>query len=418
MWFLETVLFAHPIPSFRIVRNSPKECRPPAARGQLGVRAATGSLKLRVSLFYYRLDPDPHNILLMNTLAVEKRTDAASVENSADQPSPQPILNAAFGFAVTRALSTAIELDIFTKIARGLATLDALSRDTGCSTDGLFMLLHALTALEFLAENGGQYSLPPVSAAYLTKTSLYYMGDYVSVTTASAWLAWAHLSSVVRTGKPYREVQGEKPDSEFFCDLVPALHVLTAPAARVAAVAFGNRNPGGPSQVLDVAAGSAVWSLAIARENPEAKVTVIDLPDVLERITQKSVEREGDSDRFTFRPGNLRTMDLGEGLFDLVILGHICHGEGAERSRSLIQRAHRALRPGGQILIAELLPDDDRHGPLLPLVFGLHMLVLTNGGGTFTLAEFRNWLSEAGFDDVRTLAVPAPSPLILATKRQ
>jgi SAM-dependent methyltransferase len=106
-------------------------------------------------------------------------------------------------------------------------------------------------------------------------------------------------------------------------------------------------------------------------------VTAIDLPEVLERVTQKYVEREGHSDRFTFRAGNLRTMDLGEGLFDLVILGHICHGEGAERSRSLIRRAHRALRRGGQILIAELLPDDDRHGPLLPLLFGLHMQRVT-----------------------------------------
>lgn len=352
----------------------------------------------------------------MNTLALEERRNTASLESSAGQPSPHPILNAAYGFAVTRALSTAIELDIFTKVARGLVTPDALSSDNGCSRDALSMLLHALTALEFLAENGGSYSLPPVSAAYLTKTSPHYIGGYVSVTTASAWPAWAHLSTVVRTGRPYREVQGDQPDGEFFCELVPALDVLTFPAARAAAAALWNANPVGPLQILDVAAGSAVWSQAIARQNREAHVTVIDLPDVLEQITQKSVEREGDSDRFTFRPGNLRTMDLGEGLFDLVILGHICHGEGAERSRSLIRRAHRALRPGGQILIAELLPDDDRHGPLLPLLFGLHMLVLTEGGATFTLAEFRSWLLEAGFVDVRTVAVPAPSPLILATK--
>jgi ubiquinone/menaquinone biosynthesis C-methylase UbiE len=387
-------------------------------RGQLPSRQrfALHFLKVGVSLFYYRLDSGPHNILLMNTPALEKRKDAASVETSADLPSPRPILNAAYAFAVTRALSTAIELDIFTKIATGLVTLDALNRDTGCSRSGLSILLHALTALEFLAEDGGSYSLPPVSGAYLTKTSPHYIGGYVSVTTAHAWPVWAQLSTVVRTGKPYREIQGEQPDGEFFCELVPALHVLTSAAARAAAAALGNGNPGRPSEVLDVAAGSAVWSLAIARQNREARVTVIDLPDVLERVTEKYVEREGNSARFTFRPGNLRTMDLGEGLFDLVILGHICHGEGAERSRSLIRRAYRALRPGGQILIAELLPDDDRHGPLLPLLFGLHMLVLTDGGGTFTLAEFRSWLSEAGFDEVRTLAVPAPSPLILATK--
>jgi ubiquinone/menaquinone biosynthesis C-methylase UbiE len=352
----------------------------------------------------------------MNALALQDGSNAPSVENSVDQPSPDSILNAAYAFAITKALSTAIELDIFTKIAGGLATLEALSRDTGCYKVGLSMLLNALTALNFLAEDGGSYSLPPVSAAYLTKTSSQYLGSYVSVITATAWPAWAELSTVVRTGKPNRVVQGEQPDGDFFCELVPALHVLTSAAARAAAAALGNTNSRKPGQVLDVAAGSAVWGLAIAEQNREAHVTVIDLPDVLERVTRTFVEREGNSDRFTFRPGDLRTMDLGEDLFDLVILGHICHGEGVERSRSLIRRAHRALRPGGQILIAELLPDDDRHGPLLPLLFGLHMLVITDGGGTFTLAEFRSWLSEAGFVDIRTLAVPAPSPLILATK--
>ena len=109
-------------------------------------------------------------------------------------------------------------------------------------------------------------------------------------------------------------------------------------------------------------------------------------------------------------------MDLGEALFDIVILGHVCHGEGSERTQELIRRAHRALRSGGQILIAELMPDDDRRGPLFPLLFALQMLVLTDEGNAFTLSEYRGWLLEAGFTSVRTLAAPAPSPLILATR--
>jgi ubiquinone/menaquinone biosynthesis C-methylase UbiE len=169
-------------------------------------------------------------------------------------------------------------------------------------------------------------------------------------------------------------------------------------------------------KVLDVAAGSAVWSLALARHNDRTLVTVVDLPGVIERVTRRFVEHEGLSDRFTFRPGNLRQMDFGESCFDVVILGHICHGEGAEGTQDLIHRAHRALRSGGQILIAEMLPDDDRRGPLLPLLFAIHMLVLTDNGNAFTLAEYRSWLLNAGFSDVGTVPAPAPSPLILATK--
>jgi SAM-dependent methyltransferase len=152
-------------------------------------------------------------------------------------------------------------------------------------------------------------------------------------------------------------------------------------------------------------------------EDPRAEVIAIDLPEVLERVTRKFVERDGRSDRFTFRPANLREADFGEGVFDVVILGHVCHGEGAEWSRHVIHCAYRALRPSGQILIADLLPDDDRRGPLFPLLFDLYMLVMTEKGGTFTRAEYTQWLSEAGFSDITALPVPAPSPLLVATKR-
>ena len=353
----------------------------------------------------------------MNARNLKAQTSSERTEPHVSHASPQPVLEAVYGFAVTRALATAVELEIFTRVARGRATLEALCQDTGCSAGGLSMLLSVVTAMGFLETSADSYRLTAVSAEYLNRSSPRYIGDYVSVITASSWSAWTQLSDTIRTGRPARSLQGEQPDGAFFAELVPALHALTSDAATAAARALLATKPVGPWNVLDVAAGSAVWSLAIAREDREASLTVIDLPEVLDGVTRKFVEIEGYSDRFIFRPGNLRTMDLDEGVFDLIILGHVCHGEGAERSRSLIQRAHRALRPGGRILIAELLPDDDRRGPVLPLLFGLHMLVMTDEGGVFTLAEYRDWLSEAGFQDVNTLAVPAPSPLIMATKR-
>src|SRR5690606_19044402 len=147
-----------------------------------------------------------------------------------------------------------------------------------------------------------------------------------------------------------------------------------------------------------------------------AFVTVVDLPDVVDRVTGPFVERAGLSSRFAFLPGDLWQVDFGEARFDVVILGHICHGEGAERTERLIERAYRALRSGGRILIAEFVPDDDRRGPVMPLLFALHMLVLTDDGDAFTFADYRRWLSQAGFEDVRTIDAPAPSPLIVPTK--
>jgi ubiquinone/menaquinone biosynthesis C-methylase UbiE len=100
-------------------------------------------------------------------------------------------------------------------------------------------------------------------------------------------------------------VQGDAPDSAFFSELVPALHALSTDAAKVAARAMQQRGPGPTRKILDVAGGSAGWSLAMAAEDPRAEVTLIDQPEVLDRVTRKFVERDGCSNRFTFRPGNL-----------------------------------------------------------------------------------------------------------------
>jgi hypothetical protein len=71
------------------------------------------------------------------------------------------------------------------------------------------------------------------------------------------------------------------------------------------------------------------------------------------------------------------------------------------------------------LLIAELIPNDHRTGPALPLLFDVNMMIQTPGGATFTMAQYRRWLKEAGFAAIRTIKSNlTPSPLILASKPQ
>ncbi len=103
---------------------------------------------------------------------------------------------------------------------------------------------------------------------------------------------------------------------------------------------------------------------------------------------------------------------------NVATLGHILHSEGEERSRKLLAKVHQALAPGGTIAIAEFLVDQDRRGPVSGLFFAVNMLVNTDEGNTYSFEEISGWLHDAGFRDARTLPVPGPSPLILATKHE
>jgi hypothetical protein len=142
---------------------------------------------------------------------------------------------------------------------------------------------------------------------------------------------------------------------------------------------------------------------------------VLDYPEVT-AVTREYASRFDVADRFDYQEGSFFDIDWGRDQYDLAILGHILHGEAPDRAKWLLQRAHDALNSSGMLLIAEFVPNEQRSGPLLPLLFGLNMLLATPGGGVYTMGQYREWLKDAGFKRVTTIPAPAPSPLILASK--
>jgi ubiquinone/menaquinone biosynthesis C-methylase UbiE len=339
---------------------------------------------------------------------------------NAVEVSPAALLTGTFGFGITCIVVTAVELDLFTAVDNGANTVEKLAEQTSCSPRGLRILLNALVGVGYLAKEDtakkdGRYVLTPLAATYLSKKSRTYAGG---VTHHSKTLRdnWDHLTEIVRTGKSRRAVEGGPDRGEFFSEFVGSLYGMNAPAAEAVARLLWNAKPPSPCHVLDIGAGSGVWSLALAKRVPHAKVTVADWPSVIEKATKQFVAREKMEARYSYLPGNFRETDFGEAAFDVAYLGHICHSEGAENSRKLFQRLHRALKPGGRVVIADMVPDEGRREATFPLLFAVNMLVNTEEGDTFTFSEYRQWLEASGFGEVRTLNVPAPSPVIVATK--
>jgi ubiquinone/menaquinone biosynthesis C-methylase UbiE len=328
---------------------------------------------------------------------------------------PERIQQYVWGFAATRTLATALDLGLFTEIAKGATTIAALSKAVGAPERGVRMVLDALVALGLLTRTGGAFVLAPDAAKFLVRTSPAYMGELVAFQANSIEDGWRSLTEVVRTGTPVKALDRPKEGVATWHLLVDGLFALGFPAAQELGKELARRRPGKPVHLLDVAAGSGVWGIGCALTNPNVKVTIQDLPETLEHA-RRWVDRMKVADRASYLPGDLRALDFGEKAFDAAVLGHICHSEGAVHTRRLLANVARALRPGGTIAIAEFVPDPDRSGPPATLLFALNMLVHTTEGDTFTFPQYREWLEAAGFADVVQLQAPAVSPLILATR--
>ena len=316
-------------------------------------------------------------------------------------------------FAPSRILMAALQLRVFSHIAAGNNSAAAIARAAGASERGMRMLLDALVPLDLLGKAHGVYSLPPASQQYLVHESPDYLGYMME--NEALWAAWSDLTECVRTGRPSAAVNRRETAEEFFPVLVRGLHITHREPARRLARALESGDSGRRLQVLDVACGSGVWGIAMAEANPHAHVTALDFPKVLD-LTREFTLQHGVESQFDFLSGDLRETDLGERRFDLALLGNIVHSEGERSSRDLFARLHRALRPGGRVAILDMVPTDDRTGPMFPLMFALNMLVNTDEGDTYTLAEYSQWLREAGFARIEPVDLGLHSPAVVATR--
>jgi len=328
---------------------------------------------------------------------------------------PERIFQLAWGYAPPLVLEAAIRHRIFDELDAGPLSLEQLAGATGASARGLAAICNFLVGMDFLVkEPNGNYALAAESAAFLVSGKPGFQGGLICHTSEQLLPNWLQLNRVVATGRPAVSVNQQGPGSEFFQQFVNDIFPMSYNVARELAAHLDLQCASGPVRVLDLAAGSGVWGIALAQSSAQVEVTAVDWPAVLP-VTRATVNRFGLLDRFAFHEGDLQEADFGTG-YTVATLGHILHSEGVDRSKALLKKTFAALASGGTIAIAEFLVNADRTGPLNGLTFAINMLVNTDCGDAFSFEEIGGWLAEAGFVDARTLATHGPSPLILASK--
>jgi len=331
------------------------------------------------------------------------------------QVTPERLMQFGFAYAPPLVIGAAVSNKVFDSLASGAKTVEQLSKETGASPRGLRAIMNALIGLELLKKDRhGNFSLTTESEAFLLSSKPGTLAGFFRTILPQLISRWLQLTDVVRTGRPVMAVNQETEGTQFFTELVENIIPMSYGGAQKLGDHLKLAKAKGEVRVLDLAAGSGIWGIALAQKSPRVRVTAIDWAGMIpttKRITQKF----GVADRFKFVEGDLLEADFGNG-YDVATLGHILHSEGAERSRQLLKKTFRALKSGGTIAIAEWLVNDARTEPAPSLMFAVQMLVNTEKGDTFSFNEIKRWLEEAGFKKARKLEAPGPSPLVLATR--
>src|SRR5215510_211867 len=114
-------------------------------------------------------------------------------------------------------------------------------------------------------------------------------------------------------------------------------------------------------RVLDIAAGHGLYGLAFSKQNPQAEITAVDWPNVLE-VAKENAQGAGVADRYHTNPGSDFDVDYGTG-YDLVLLTNILHHFDKATCETLLRKVHAALADGGRAATLEFVPNDDRVTP-------------------------------------------------------
>jgi ubiquinone/menaquinone biosynthesis C-methylase UbiE len=332
-----------------------------------------------------------------------------------DQVTPERLMQFGFAYAPPLIIGAAVSNKVFDSLATGAKTVAQLSKETGAPARGLSAIMNALVGLELLKKDRREkYSLTPESTAFLLSNKPSTQAGFFGTILPQLISRWLRLADVVRDGQPAVAVNQETEGTEFFSQLVENIIPMSYPSAQALGDHLKVSKAKNDIRVLDLAAGSGIWGIALAQKSPRVRVTAVDWAGMIP-TTKRITRKFGVADRFQFIEGDLLEANFGTG-YNVAILGHILHSEGEERSRRLLKKTFRALKSGGVIAIAEWLVNDDRTEPVPSLMFAVQMLVNTEKGDTFSFNEIKGWLGKAGFRNARLLKAPGPSPLVLATK--
>lgn len=319
-----------------------------------------------------------------------------------------------YAFTRSQILFTAIDLDLFTHIARGGNRLDILLERLPLDERGLRLLLNGLVGIGFLKASPDKvYSLPEDVAHFLVKPEASYIGGMVH---HCKWLYenWSMLTDAVTSGQPVGGAQSLAQLEIYFSELVKGLYVSNYPTAQKLATILEVGSTYQNLEILDVAGGSAVWSIAMLEKDAKSQATVLDFPSVT-HVAESYVGQHGLSDRFRYWPGDLEAMDLDGARFDLIVMAHICHMLGPTATKKAFQKLRQVLKPGGRLAIVDFVPDDARSKAGWALTFGVNMLITTPEGDVFTAAEYTQWLKEAGFGEITLREIDSEVTVVVAT---
>jgi hypothetical protein len=330
---------------------------------------------------------------------------------------PDRLFSIGSGYRRAKVLLSAVELDLFTLLARQPCTAEELAQRLGLHTRAARDFFDALVALALLQrDDDGHYSNTPEAALYLDRAEPSYLGGMFDQFNTREYQMWSRLSDALRTAEPQIGNTSAEHfatiynDPERFRTFVNAMTAGSLPAARAIAEKFPWQDC---RTLMDIGTAQGCLPVQVARRHPHISGGGFDLPE-LSTAFSDHVHANHLAGRLLFKPGNFFQDDLPSA--DVLVLGRVLHNWNLATKKMLLRKAWQALPKGGSVIVYDMLIDDERRSSVDGLLSSLNMLVWTAAGFGYSGAECISWMRDAGFGDTRLEPLVAGQSMIVGRK--
>lgn len=331
---------------------------------------------------------------------------------------PEKILQTGLAFWPSKVLLSAIEIGVFTELARGPEPREALAGRLGLHPRAAADFLDTLVALGFLERNGDVYGNTPETDLFLDRRKPSYVGGILEMANHRLYPFWGSLTEGLRTGKPQNEVKTGGPglfetlyaDPARLKEFLAAMSGISHGANMTIAHAFPWAQY---TTFADVGTAQGDLATQVAKVNGHLTGVGFDLAEVAP-IFEEYVAAHGVADRVRFQAGDFFKDDLPR--VDVILMGHILHDWDLPTKQMLIAKAYAALPAGGALIVYESIIDNDRRQNAFGLMMSLNMLIETPGGFDYTGADCEGWMKAAGFTSTRVQHLVGPDSMVVGIK--
>lgn len=318
------------------------------------------------------------------------------------------------GLRVAHLLYVLADLGVADELVEGPLHVDEIAKRVDAHPRSLYRALRTVATKGVFTEVApNTYGLTPLAETLRADLPGSLRDHFRYEGSEPLQQAYAALGHTVRTGQPaFEHVHGT--DLFSYLTAHPELgqvfnNAMAAVAGHLQRAAVEAHDLSGTRQVVDIGGGTGQLISTILRRYPDMRGVLFDLPDVVAKAPE-TLAAEGVLDRCETASGDyLAAVPAGA---DAYVISHVVHQLSDSEAITVLRNIREVMDPAGQVVVIDpVIPTGDvpHPGKSLDIV----MMALTPGLDR-TEAEFAALFQAAGLRHERTVALRAPSSVIVA----